>query len=94
MLQNKPTFIQSIFGKNYGHLELSSYLKTLWKQDTAPKHFEPFETWKEIDLTQPQTSVPCLSASEPHVPLSLERRHIWNVQSSGHPLQADKKGSE
>lgn len=73
MLQNKPAFNQSIFGKNYGHLELSSYLKTLWKQDTAPKHFEPFETWKEIHLTQPQTSAVWLPASEPCVPLSLER---------------------
>lgn len=94
MLQNKPAFIQSIFGKNYGHLELSFYLKTLWKQDTAPKHFEPFETWNEIHLNQPQTSALWLCASEPHVPLSLERNtHLDSAVQLQDPLQAEKKST-
>lgn len=95
MLQNKPAFIQSIFGKNYGHLELSFYLKTLWKQDTAPKHFEPFETWNEIHLNQPQTSALWLCASEPHVPLSLQRNtHLDSAVQLQDPLQAEKKSTK
>lgn len=92
MLQNKPAFIQSIFGKNYDHLELSSCLKTFWKQDTAPKHFEPVETWNEFHLIQPQTSALWLSASEPRVPLSLEREHTSGMCNPADPLWTSTAG--
>lgn len=81
MLQSKPAFIQSIFGKNYRHLELSFHLKILWKQDTAPKHFQPFWDleWDFISLSFRHLHCSCLHLN----PVSLchwKEIHICNVQ--------------